>query len=136
MTIEYRTDTGGITPDMLEGFFVGWPDPPGCGTHLRLLRQSSHVVLAVDTDRRQVAGFITAVSDGVLSAYIPLLEVLPERQGEGIGRELVERMLKQLGNLYMIDLCCDDGLVPFYEQLGMHRVNGMVLRNYERQSGN
>ncbi|WP_373604601.1 hypothetical protein [Bhargavaea cecembensis] len=73
MTIEYRTDTGGITPDMLEGFFVGWPDTPGCGTHLRLLRQSSHVVLAVDSDRRQVAGFITAVSDGVLSAYIPLL---------------------------------------------------------------
>ncbi|WP_373604603.1 hypothetical protein [Bhargavaea cecembensis] len=61
---------------------------------------------------------------------------MPERQGEGVGRELVERMLKQLGNLYMIDLCCDDGLVPFYEQLGMHRVNGMVLRNYERQSGN
>ncbi|MFC0230989.1 GNAT family N-acetyltransferase [Bhargavaea ullalensis] len=132
--MEYKTHAGDITPGMLEGFFAGWPDPPDCETHLRLLQQSSHVVLAVDTEEKRVIGFITAVSDGVLSAYIPLLEVLPELQGRGIGQTLVRRMIEKLGNLYMIDLCCDDGLVPFYEQQGMHRVNGMILRNYDRQS--
>ncbi|SIT93457.1 GNAT family N-acetyltransferase [Edaphobacillus lindanitolerans] len=135
MKIEYTNDTKGITPDMLEGFFVGWPDPPEPGMHLTLLRQSSHRVLALDPAEGRVIGFITAVSDGVLSAYIPLLEVVPGRQGEGIGQELVRRMLKELQDFYMVDLCCDAGLVPFYEQLGLHRVNGMVHRNYGRQSG-
>ena len=34
-------------------------------------------------DAGRVVGFVTAISDGVLSAYIPLLEVLPEYQGAG-----------------------------------------------------
>ncbi|KZE39440.1 acetyltransferase [Bhargavaea cecembensis] len=134
--MEYRTDLEGITAGMLEGFFVGWPDPPSEETHLRLLRNSSHRVIAVERESDRIVGFITAVSDGVLSAYIPLLEVLPEYQGAGIGQELVRRMFGELDHLYMIDVCCDDDVVPFYERLDMHRTNGMILRNYSRQSGN
>lgn len=135
MELEYRTDAEGITAGMLEGFFVGWPDPPSEKTHLRMLRDSSRRVLAVDRKAGRVVGFITAVSDGVLSAYIPFLEVLPGYQGAGIGRELVRRMTGELNHLYMIDVCCDDDVVPFYERFGMHRTNGMILRNYSRQSG-
>lgn len=136
MKLEYRTDTSGVTTGMLEGFFVGWPNPPSEEAHLRLLQGSSHRVIAIDREAGKVAGFITAVSDGVLSAYIPLLEVLPGYQGCGIGQELVRRMFVELDHLYMIDVCCDDDVVPFYERFGMHRTNGMILRNYDRQSGN
>lgn len=136
MKLEYTTDLEGITAGMLEGFFVGWPDPPSEETHLRLLGNSSHRVVAMERESNRVVGFITAVSDGVLSAYIPLLEVLSEYQGAGIGQELVRRMFGELDHLYMIDVCCDDDVVPFYERLGMHRTNGMILRNYNRQSGN
>ncbi|CEG27087.1 GNAT family N-acetyltransferase [Bacillus sp. B-jedd] len=122
-----------ITADMLNGFFVGWPNPPSPETHLKLLQNSSHIVLAVEGE--QVIGFITAISDGVLSAYIPLLEVLPEYQGKGIGQELVSKMLEHLRGIYMIDLCCDDDLVPYYEKFGMFKANGMLFRNYDRQSG-
>ncbi|MFC7365099.1 MULTISPECIES: GNAT family N-acetyltransferase [Bhargavaea] len=133
--MEYRTDLEGITAGMLEGFFVGWPDPPSEETHLQLLRNSSHRVVAVDPNAGRVVGFITAISDGVLSAYIPLLEVLPGYQGNGIGQELVRRMTGELDYLYMIDVCCDDDVVPFYERFGMRHTNGMILRNYGRQSG-
>jgi GNAT superfamily N-acetyltransferase len=68
------------------------------------------------------------VGDGVLSAFVPLLEVLPAHQGQGIGTELVRRMLALLEDRYMVDLCCDDELVAFYERFGMIRVNGMVRR--------
>ena len=136
MKLEYRTNLEGITTGMLEGFFVGWPDPPSEDAHLRLLRNSSHRVVAVDREAGRVVGFITAVSDGVLSAYIPLLEVLPGYQGAGIGQELVRRLTGELDHLYMIDVCCDDDVVPFYERFGMYRTNGMILRNYDRQSGN
>ncbi|WP_409276118.1 GNAT family N-acetyltransferase [Neobacillus sp. SCS-31] len=131
--MNYKHTIDGITSDLLHGFFVGWPNPPSPETHLKLLGNSSHIVIAVDDNK--VVGFITATSDGVLSAYIPFLEVLPEYQGKGIGKELVKRMLEQLGSIYMIDLCCEDDLVPFYEKIGMFRSNGMLFRNYDRQSG-
>ena len=133
--VQYRTSTEGITASMLTGFFVGWPNPPDSETHLRILNGSSHVVLAMDSLGERVIGFITAVSDGVSAAYIPHLEVLPEHQGVGIGRELVQRMLKQLNDIYMIDLLCDENVVPFYEKLGMNQAIGMYTRNYHNQSG-
>src|SRR5690606_1259287 len=126
----YLNTLDGISSDMLNGFFVDWPNPPNPQTHLKLLKNSSHVVIAIDDTTNQVIGFITAISDGVLSAYIPLLEVLPEYKNKGIGKELVGRMLKELDHIYMIDLCCDDNLVSYYEKFGMIRTNGMILRNY------
>ena len=133
--IEYRDSADGVAPSQLRGFFEGWPDHPSPETHLRLLQQSTHVVLAIDGEAGHVVGFITAVSDRVLAAYIPLLEVLPAYQGRGIGSQLVRRMLERLEQLYMIDLVCDPEVAPFYEKLGMRRMPAMVVRNQERQSG-
>ena len=131
----YTTLIEDITSDQLSSFFVGWPNPPSPEVHLNLLKKSSHVVLAVDDQSAQVVGFITAISDGVLSAYIPFLEVLPPFQGQGIGQQLLKKMLELLGDMYMIDLMCDEELQGYYEKLGMHRSHGMILRNYAEQSG-
>jgi GNAT superfamily N-acetyltransferase len=133
--IEYMYNADRIEPHQLEGFFVGWPNPPSPETHLRLLQNSDRVVLAMDKTNDKVVGFITAVTDGVLSSYIPLLEVLPDYQKQGIGAALIARMLEQLKDFYMVDLLCDADLQPFYEKLGMRRATGMFIRNYDRQSG-
>ena len=82
-----------------------------------------------------VVGFVTAISDGVLSAYLPLLEVLPDFRGRGIGRELVKRMLERLEHCYMVDVVCDEGVLPFYEALGLRAGHAAMHRNYARQSG-
>lgn len=118
---------------MLQGFFEGWPNLPPPDTHLAMLRGSAHVWLALDGG--QVAGFVNAVSDGVLSAYIPLLEVLPEYRGRGVGTQLMRHMLQTLGQYYMADVLCDPDIVPFYTKLGMSAATGAVLRNYARQNG-
>jgi ribosomal protein S18 acetylase RimI-like enzyme len=133
--ITYTDTLDHITAEKLHGFFVGWPEPPTPETHLRLLANSSAIELAVDDQTGQVVGFITALSDGVLAASIPLLEVLPAYQDQGIGSELVRRMIDQLGGLYAIDLMCDAELQPFYARFGMRPYTGMILRNYENQSG-
>jgi predicted N-acetyltransferase YhbS len=133
--IEYTTEVAEVTTEQLEGFFVGWPKPPTPETHLRLLRGSDHVVLAIDDETGSVVGFVTAVTDGVLSAYIPLLEVLPAHKGKGIGRGLVARLLEGLRGYYMIDLVCDQELQPFYERFGFGRAAAMVIRDRERQGG-
>lgn len=135
MTISYLDSAESIAPDQLAGFFVGWPNPPTPATHLRLLQGSDFVVLACNDRDGRVVGFITAISDGVLSAYIPLLEVLPAYQRQGIGGELVRRMLGKLEGLYMVDLLCDAELQPFYAQFGLRPANGMLRRVYAHQSG-
>lgn len=133
--ISYHTKCSEITDKMLHGFFVGWPNPPSPETHLRILQQSDYVVLAIDDETNQVVGFVTAISDRILSAYIPLLEVLPEYQYRGIGRELMERMLIQLDGLYMIDLTCDPKLQKAYRQLGFQKMTAMMIRRFDCQSG-
>ena len=133
--IAYLENCDGIREDQLGGFFVGWANPPKPAAHLRLLRGSDHVVLALDTDADRVVGFVTAVTDGVLTAYIPYLEVLPDWQDRGIGAELTRRMLERLKALYAVDLLCDPALEPFYARFRMLPVHGMMLRRYEWQSG-
>jgi len=129
--ISYTDSIKGITANKLRGFFVGWPNPPSPEIHLRLLANSYKVVLAIDDKTDNVVGFITAISDGVLSAYIPLLEVLPAYQGQGIGQELTRRMLEKLSGMYMVDLFCDKELQLFYARFGMKPSNGMSIRNHE-----
>ncbi len=134
-SVEYRGEVDAIRPEHLEGFFEGWPDPPSPATHLRILRGSSHVVVAVDPATGRVVGFVTALSDGVLAAYLPLLEVLPEHRGRGIGSELVRRVLHALHDHYMVDVVCDPDVVPFYRRLGLRSASGASLRRFDRQSG-
>lgn len=133
--IRYIDSVESITPNNLNGFFVGWPNPPSPQTHLNLLQQSDHVILAIEETSGRVVGFITAITDRVLCAYIPLLEVLPAYQGQGIGKALVKKMLATLSELYMIDVLCDRELESFYRQFGMTPGLGMMIRNYDRHAG-
>jgi len=133
--ITYRSDTAGIGPDQLCGFFQGWPKAPSPATHLRLLEGSDSVVLALEEETGSVVGFVTAITDGVLAAYVPFLEVLPAYRGRGIARELVARLRDRLAGYYMIDVVCDPELERFYGSMGFTRMGAMVLRDYEHQNG-
>ncbi|HEX6220343.1 MAG TPA: GNAT family N-acetyltransferase, partial [Acidimicrobiia bacterium] len=99
----------------------------------RILDASDHVVIAVRDDK--VIGFVTALSDGVLSAFITLLEVLPEHHNKGIGQSLINQMMEQIGDIYMVDLVCDANLSRFYAELGFATATGMSRRDYALQSG-
>lgn len=133
--IIYKDSTDNITPDMLKGFFIGWNKFPSTEKHLELLQNSDYKIIALDEDKNKVIGFITAISDKVLSAYIPFLEVLPEYQKKGIGSELVKKIFRKLENFYMVDIVCDDSLRKYYEKFGMKKFPAMIKRNYDKQSG-
>lgn len=125
--IRYAVGLGDTSVDALDGFFAGWPHPSTCHALHRALARSTTCVLAREGD--EVVGFVNALSDGALAAYLPLLEVREGHQGRGIGTELVRRVLAELGDVYMVDVVCDDSVAPFYERLGLARLNGMALRN-------
>lgn len=134
MAITYTDELSGLTPDRLSGFFVDWPTAPSPEQHLDVLRGSYRVVVAVDTDSApetggRVVGFITMISDGVLTAFIPWLEVLPEYQSRGIGAELVRRILEGTEHFYSVDLLCDAPLQAYYAKFGMQPVPGMTLHH-------
>ncbi|MCK9525230.1 MAG: GNAT family N-acetyltransferase [Limnochordia bacterium] len=130
---QYTDELDGI--QLGAGFFEGWPNPPTQEAHRRILQKSYVAFVAVDTSAGRVVGFVNALSDGVLSAYIPLLEVLPDYRRRGIGANLVKAILGELKELYMLDLCCDQELQGYYEKLGMVKSYGMIHRNYQAQSG-
>lgn len=127
--IKYVNSLENINATNLKGFFVGWPNLPSSKKHMELLKNSDFFWLAIDDTSNNVVGFITAISDNILSAYIPLLEVIPDYQGNGIGSQLVTRMLNSLSHLYMVDLVCDEPLTNFYKQFDMFKSQGMIIRN-------
>lgn len=133
-SVTFRTNVDGLTSDQLRGgFFEGWPSPPSPETHLRILDSSDHKAIAID-DSGRVVGFATAISDHVLTAYITLLEVLPENRGQGIGTTLVTRLTHEIGPIHRIDLLCDPGLSELYRALGFEVSTGMYRRDYAMQT--
>ena len=128
--IEYTDSVENITSQMLEGFFEGWKKPRTPEEHLEILKNSNHIVLAIDSDKGKVIGFITALTDRVQSAFIPLLEVRPGYRKRGIGNALVSRMLERLKGIPAIDLTCDPALQRFYSKFGMVPSVGMIIRDY------
>jgi len=133
MPIEYTNTIDMLKPSQLHGFFVGWPTHPDTETHYAILQKSDFIWLAMADDR--CIGFINALSDQVFYAFIPLLEVLPEYQGQGIGAELVERMTNTLQGMYAIDIICDEDVVPFYRKSGFTKCTAMIKRDFENQTG-
>ena len=126
--IDYLTILENITPDDLEGFFVGWKHPLSAEEPYQILKNSSYFVLAYDTQVKRVVGFVNALSDGVNFAFIPMIEVLPAYQKRGIGTELMERILHILSHISCIDLTCDVDMQSFYKRFGMVESNGMMIR--------
>jgi ribosomal protein S18 acetylase RimI-like enzyme len=127
--IYYTDDLAAVRENMLDGFFVGWPRRPSAGQHLAVLRGSYRSVVAIDDAEDRVAGFVNTISDGVLTAFIPWLEVLPAYQGQGIGSELMRRILDGTDRFYSVDLVCDAELIPYYERFGMRGLTSAMLRH-------
>jgi len=128
--ILYCDDIRTLSPDQLVGFFVGWKKPLTSEQHLALLSGSTHFIAAVDNETDKAVGFVTALSDGVNSSFIPLLEVLPAYQKQGIGTALFLKILQKLDNITNVDLTCDIAMQTFYERFSMLKSAGMVLRKH------
>ena len=126
--IQFKNTNDGLRGYNVGNFFAEWPEKPNKEVLLKTIEGSDYVVLAIDTDTHSIIGYITAISDGVMSAYIPFLEVDAAYQKMGIGHKLVNLILEQLDHLYMIDLICDKNLAGFYKEAGMESWHGMIKR--------
>ncbi len=127
VVITYTHDVRSIRLGDLDGFFVGWPTAP---TPERLQAAlSGSTAAGFAWNGLTLVGFVYAISDGALSAFIPLLEVTPDFQAQGVGSDLVRRLLARLQDYYMVDVVCDETVAPFYEQLGGTRLTAVGWRH-------
>ena len=93
---------------------VGWTaytrDPDAL---VRAIAQSHLVVTARDGER--LVGLARTISDGVTICYLQDLLVHPDRQRAGIGRALLERVLREYPDVRQFVLMTDrDGPLEFY----------------------
>jgi len=64
----------------------------------------------------KLVGLGNAISDGFLTVYYPHLLVLPDYQGKGIGKMIVDKMQEKYSHFHMQMLTADGKAVDFYKK--------------------
>lgn len=82
--------------------------------------KNSHTVIFVFDDNKLI-GFGRAISDGSYQAAIYDVAVLPEYQGKGVGRIIVDAILKCIPQCSFI-LYASPGKEAFYEKRGFSKM--------------
>ena len=101
---------------------VGWGTPPAENQIEAGLKNSMISVEAIHNN--QVIGMGRVVGDGVIMCYILDLIVLPEFQGRGIGKAIMENLIAHVKDSALpntgitIGLFTSTGLDKFYEKFG------------------
>lgn len=88
--------------------------------------QNSHTVVFAFSDETLI-GFGRALSDGVYQAALYDVAVLPEYQGQGIGKTIVSEIISRIPHCNVI-LYAAPGKEAFYEKLNFRKMKtGMAL---------
>ena len=97
----------------------GWSSAEKPDALLAGLR-NSHSLVTARADG-QLVGLGNAISDGHLVVYYPHLLVLPEYQGKGIGRGIMEVLAKPYAGFHQQMLTADGEAIDFYKRMGFTR---------------
>lgn len=93
--------------------------------HKKAFENSHTVVFVFDGDT--LVGFGRAISDGIYQAAVYDIAILPEYQGKGIGRIVIDNITKNLPQCNFI-LYASPGKEVFYEKMNFKKMKtGMAL---------
>jgi ribosomal protein S18 acetylase RimI-like enzyme len=93
--------------------------------HRKAFAASYATVFVLEAER--IVGFGRALSDGAYQAAIYDVAVVPESQGRGVGRLIVENLLDGLAGCNVI-LYAAPGKEDFYRRLGFRRMRTGMAR--------
>jgi GNAT superfamily N-acetyltransferase len=127
VTIEYREGSA-IDFDQLEALMteVGWSARSSRARLEARVRGSHFVMSAWDGDA--LVGFARAISDGVSSGYVSDVAVRGDHRRQGIGAELVRRILADKPDIKFV-LHADPKLHAFYAKLGFVEFPDILVRH-------
>jgi ribosomal protein S18 acetylase RimI-like enzyme len=104
---------------------VGWSRPASEQDMAEVL-QAGPAVGAWDGER--LIGFVRALSDGHLAAYVEDVIVNEEYRGGGVGEKLMRRLLEEVGDVANVSLFCEPAVVRFYEKSGFRRTSYVLMQ--------
>ncbi len=99
---------------------VGWNGMEKCYADPRM---TSYYHIACYADDLLI-GYVDTVSNGVTDAYVQDLMVDPAYQAQGIGTELMNRIIARLkeNRIYMISVVYEEKLQSFYQRFGFSQM--------------
>lgn len=102
---------------------VGWSNYTNNPAMLRQAYKSSLYILAAYADDKLV-GILRAVGDGASVVFLQDLIVLPKYQRQGIGSQLMRRVMEKYADVYQLQLLTEasEKNIAFYEYVGLKRV--------------
>lgn len=120
MNITYR-NTKDFTQDELKALFlsVNWSSGNYPDKLVESMKNSSSVFTAWDEEK--LIGLINVLDDGVMTAYVHYLLIMPEYHKAGIGKRLVEMVADKYRDYLRIVLIAYDKEIGFYENCGFTR---------------
>lgn len=127
MKITY-IDTKNYIAEELQDLFqsVGWLSGNYPERLKKALDNSETVFTAWDDGK--LVGLVNAIDDSELTAYVHYLCVNPQYQGQGIGKNLLQRIKEKYKDyLYIILIAENEDLVKYYSRNGFEYVDGRYV---------
>jgi len=126
MNLKFQYNCSGIdwelVPEILKTVGMSYHE---ADIHRKTFSASAAVVFVFDDQR--LVGFGRAISDGLIQAAIYDVAVLPDCQGQGIGKQIIDKIVAALPGCNFI-LYASPGKEIFYEKLNFRRMKtGMAL---------
>lgn len=121
--IQYKTIKD-FSKEELEDLFlsVNWSSGSYPEKLVIAMRNSSSVFSAWDDDK--LVGLINVLDDGIMTAYVHYLLVMPEYQHIGIGKKLLKMVSENYKNYLRILLIAYDKEIDFYKHCGFEAGEG------------
>lgn len=89
-----------IAPAQVRALFraAGWREDIArfSPAQIQKFLRHSHLILTAWSDARELVGFVSAVSDGVLFGWVQNLVVHPTYRGRGLGTELLRETVREM----------------------------------------
>jgi GNAT superfamily N-acetyltransferase len=118
-----------IKPEQLQALFrqTDWAEDRSIEGIQTMLEGTAVVLGAYEDDR--LIGFARTITDGIYRGLIDDVVVEESRRGQGIGSELMGKLLERLTEIGIeeIFLHCGKDVVPFYQRHGFKITRGAVM---------
>jgi len=121
MNIIIKDKTQVLTTAQLEDLFLSVEWSSGHYPDKLAVAMQNYETVYSAWDGNKLVGLISAMDDGIMTAYIHYLLVRPEYQGKGIGEQLIERTKEKYKDYLRIVLVAYDKECGFYEHCGFKK---------------
>jgi ribosomal protein S18 acetylase RimI-like enzyme len=122
--INYKDDTKDITAKQIQELFhsAGWKVSDKPDRLLMSLKNSETLITAWDENR--LVGLVNAFSDVTMVVYIHYFITHKEYQNQGIGRQMMNVVLKKYQEYKHLVLISNNGKIGFFEKCGFRVCEG------------